>query len=305
MMTMKKLTLTMIALLALLPAVSFAQSKTVKAPSLDIKVPQVGKLCIVTGSEINIRKSPSATAPKLMTTCYPETDDCTLIWSGQKGRGYNTPYTVIQNDVMPIIDETPEWFKVIPNAYYAIQGYISKKFSKVCEVSPITPDMLSLYDSYDYENMQKPGITKGKYAGYAIIDCNGYESDGYSVGRIVDGYLISVPVPTKKWVGFEYDDQYKRVRVERDNERLTFYYGKEVVYIEDEYTHCLDFSKLTDQEIAGILYYLEVKPGITSDTGDIYANVNGVIRKVCAYDLTDGTFKVARTDVAPEVLIAE
>ena len=106
------------------------------------------------------------------------------------------------------------------------------------------------------------------------------------------------------WV-FEYDDQYKRVRVERDGVRLTFYYGKEVVYIEDEYNHCLDFSKLTDQEIAGILYYLEVKPGITSDTGDIYANVNGVIRKVCAYDLTDGTFKVARTDVAPEVLIAE
>ncbi|MDD5788491.1 MAG: hypothetical protein PUD35_06755, partial [Bacteroidales bacterium] len=89
------------------------------------------------------------------------------------------------------------------------------------------------------------------------------------------------------------------------NERLTFYYGKEVVYIEDEYTHCLDFSKLTDQEIAGILYYLEVKPGITSDTGDIYTNVNGQIVKVFTYDLTNSSFKVARTDVAPEVLIAE
>ena len=305
MMTMKKLTLTMIALLALLPAVSFAQSKTVKAPSLDIKVPQVGKLCIVTGSEINIRKSPSATAPKLMTTCYPGSDDCTLIWSGQKGRGFNSPFTASQNQVMPIIDETPEWFKVIPNEYYSIQGYISKKFSKICEVSPITPDMLSLYDSYDYENMQKPGIVKGKYAGYAIIDCNGYETAGYSVGRIIDGYLISVPVPTKKWVGFEYDDQCKRVKVKKDNETLTFYYGKEVAYIEDEYNQCLDFSKLTDQEIAGILYYLEVKPGVTSDIGDIYTNVNGQIVKVFTYDLTNSSFKVARTDVAPEVLIAE
>ena len=302
---MKKLTLTMIALLALLPAVSFAQSKTVKAPSLDIKVPQVGKLCIVTGSEINIRKSPSATAPKLMTTCYPGSDDCTLIWSGQKGRGFNSPFTANQNQVLPIIDETPEWFKVIPNAYYAIQGYISQKFSKACEVPPITPEMLNCYDSYDYENMQKPGIVKGKYAGYAIIDCNGYETAGYSVGRIIDGYLISVPVPTKKWVGFEYDDQCKRVKVKKDNETLTFYYGKEVAYIEDEYNQCLDFSKLTDQEIAGILYYLEVKPGVTSDIGDIYTNVNGQIVKVFTYDLTNSSFKVARTDVAPEVILAE
>ena len=199
---MKKLTLTMIALLALLPAVSFAQSKTVKAPSLDIKVPQVGRMCIVTGSEINIRKGPSTTAPKLMRTCYDGTDDCTVIWSNQKGRGYTDTYTAYENNVMLILDETPEWFKVITPDDYAIEGYISKKFSKACEVSPITPDMLSLYGSYDYENMQKPGITKGKYAGYAIIDCNGYESDGYSVGRIVDGYLITVPVPTKKmgWV---------------------------------------------------------------------------------------------------------
>lgn len=300
---MKKLIITMITLLALVPAVSFAQSRTVQAPSLDIKVPQVGKLCIVTGSEINIRKSPSAAAPKLMMTCYPESDDCTLIWSDQKGRGYNSPFTASQNQVLPIIDETPEWFKVIPNEYYDIQGYISKKFSKVCEVSPITPDMLTLYDSYDYETMQKPGVTKGKYAGYAVINCNGYETEGYSVGRIVDGYLISVPVPTKRYVSFEYDEQRKRLEIKKNDEQLTFYYGKELAYVEDEYTHCLDFTKLTETEMANILIHLEVKPGETSDYGDVYANVNGVIKKICRYDFTNGSFKVARTDVAPKVFV--
>ena len=303
---MKKLIITMMTLLALLPAVSFAQSKTVKGASLDIKVPQIGRMCIVTGSEINIRKSPSTTAPKLMTTCYDDTDDCTVIWSNQKGRrGYTSPYTAYQNQVMPILDETPEWFKVMAADNYAIPGYISKKFSKECEVSPITPEMLNLYDSYDYDEMQRPGVIKGKYAGYAVIDCNGFETEGYTVGRIIDGYLITVPAPTKKWVCFEYDDKYRRLRIEQDKERLTFYYGKELVYEEDEYSHCLDFSKLTDIEMANILYYLEVRPGATSDTGDIYANVNGVIRKVCTYDLTDGSWKVARTDVAPEIFFQQ
>ena len=136
---MKKLIITMITLLALVPAVSFAQSRTVQVPSLDIKVPQVGNLCIVTGSEINIRKSPSAAAPKLMMTCYPESDDCTLIWSNQKGRGYTDTYTAYENNVMLILDETPEWFKVITPDDDAIEGYIYNKFSKACEVSPTTP----------------------------------------------------------------------------------------------------------------------------------------------------------------------
>ena len=69
---MKSILLSILAMLTLMPAVSAAQTQTVKGPSLDIKKPVIGNMCKVTGNEVNIRKSASATAPKLMMTCYPE-----------------------------------------------------------------------------------------------------------------------------------------------------------------------------------------------------------------------------------------
>ncbi|MDD7097696.1 MAG: hypothetical protein SPH23_06500 [Prevotella sp.] len=303
---MKSILLSILAMLTLMPAVSSAQTQTVKGPSLDIKKPVIGRMCKVTGNEVNIRKSASATAPKLMMTCYPETDECTVIWSNQKGWGSNSPLTAYQDQVFIILDETPEWYKVMAgNDYYKVPGYITKKFCQEIELSPVTPEMLNKYDSYGFDVSQKPGVLSGKYKGYAVINSAGFEREGFVVGRIVDGYFIAVPAPTDKLVTFEYTEKYQRLRIGKDANSIKFYYGKELAYCEDEYSQCLDFSKLTDIEMANILIYLGVKSGDTSNTGYIYANVNGELKLISSYDFDESSWQVERTDVAPEVLFEQ
>ena len=128
---------------------------------LDVSMPKVDKVIEVTADGVNMRKSPSAAAPKLVRLCYDETDNCCYGWSNdRRERGvvaFAAPAS--KGDVFMVTSETDEWYGVI--AYEDTPVFISKKYAQDAELTPITSEMLTKIDDYGFGKMQSPGVTKG------------------------------------------------------------------------------------------------------------------------------------------------
>ena len=128
---------------------------------LDVSMPKVDKVIEVTADGVNMRKSPSAAAPKLVRLCYDETDNCCYGWSNDRREpgvvAFAAPAS--KGDVFMVTSETDEWYGVI--AYENTPVFISKKYAQEADLTPITPEMLTRIDGYGFGKMQSPGVTKG------------------------------------------------------------------------------------------------------------------------------------------------
>lgn len=280
-------------------AAVFGTAGTAKAQNvgLDIRMPKVEKVITITADGVNLRKSPSATAPKLMRWCEDDTDICSYVWSDQKQAKGAFAAGADKGQYYLVTDETDEWYGIVVEGTPA---YVTKKFARQVETRPITPEMLTKVDNYGYESYQKPGITKGIYRGYAMVDRSGFETDGYMFGRIVDGVLVCNH-HVHGYSNFGKDE--KRISAEKDEEgyRLTITYGPKtgIKYKnpDEEYApgyegmDILDMEKLTTAEFADLLTKSGYKKGMTSDYGEIYVGINGEVVHLASYDLTNPVFK--------------
>ncbi len=270
---------------------------------LDVCMPKVDKVIEVTADGVNMRKSPSAAAPKLVRLCYDETDNCCYGWSNDRREpgvvAFAAPAS--KGDVFIVTSETDEWYGVI--AYENTPVFISKKYAQEAELTPITPEMLTRISDYGFGKMQSPGVTKGFYRGYACLDIQGYETEGLMLGRIIDGFLVM----SHHFNGYMvYDESVKRISVDVQREQITdgtanrmftlcrINYGKELTQLYKSDPEALgDYAekvmvmdRLTTQEFAEMLASAGVVgKGVTQRYGYIYACAGGKIFQLAAYDL--------------------
>lgn len=272
-------------------------------PKLEIRRPKIINAIEVIADGVNIRKSPSSNAPKLLWWCEGESDDCMYVWSTPNKYRGASPATADKGAIFAVISETPEWYEVITH-YTGMVGYISKQFIKEAKLDEITPELLSKPGFYDCERAQIPGIQQGVYRGYALIQKAEFENSYISFGRIINGFLVcnwtldtyvqESDTPGRFDIYLEYDSQTQR------NE-FHILAGKDVCQIyknpEQEYADgypgdpILDMTKATTNEFATMLRKAGVKSGKTCDRGVIFTCVKGEIITLAEYDLSDPVFK--------------
>lgn len=272
-------------------------------PKLEIRRPRIINAIEVTSDGVNLRKSPSSTAPKLLWWCEGESDCCSYVWSEpNKYRGAR-PATANEGEVFAVMSETPEWYEVITHCEGKV-AFISKQFAKITELEEIFPETLSQPGYYDNECPQVPGIQNGEYRGYALIQKTGYEDTFISFGRIINGFLVC------NWTIYTYIQTsesadrfyiYKEYDNLSQSNQLHISAGKDVCRIykdpELEYANnypgdpILDMTKVTTSEFASLLKNAGVKPGKTCDRGIILTKIDGQIKVLAEYDLSDPVFK--------------
>ncbi len=246
-----------------------------------ITMPKISKVITVTGNNINFRKTPSATAPTMLFVCVNETDNCWASWNDVRiPRGQSSvPLRATKDQTFLVVEETPEWYGVI---YQGYKAYLSKKFTKEVKTQPITPESLTQKGYYCYDNEQYPGIDHGKYSGYAIIDQNGFDSDGYMIGHVVDGFLV---LSHHFFATISFDENASRLQFKQNEYGswdVTF--GKELAgkEVSEWNGTILDYNKLTEQEFE---QFIKISKATTTPNKYVVvlANVNGNINIIADY----------------------
>ncbi|MGN0238016.1 MAG: hypothetical protein ACI4AK_08050 [Lepagella sp.] len=264
---MKKL-ISALALSAIL-LISFTASAQV---GYEVVMPKISKIIEATGDNVSLRKDPSTTAPRLVSVCQDDSDDCFETWSNDpatKRRGLViSPITAYSGERFIVIDETPEWYAVL--ASHGNVAYISKRFTKEINLSPVTRNDIHRVSSFGYDWDQKAWFTPEKYADYVAVNVSGYEKDGIMFGRIIDGFLV---LSHKFTPYFSSNNRAERLAISKDCQ--TIFYNPKLEFADH---NNLDFTLLKESEINAILPYANVVAGKPSTYCEIVGLVNG---KLC------------------------
>lgn len=272
-------------------------------PKLEIRRPRIINAIEVISGGVNLRKAPSSTAPKLLWWCEGESDMCDYVWSAPGKYRSARPATPEKGEVFAVLSETPEWYEVITH-YNGMVAYISKQFTKEKELEEIFPETLSKPGSYDCERAQIPGIQQGEYKGYALIQKTAFEDSYISFGRIINGFLVcnwtlytyvqETEKPGRFDINLEYDNlsQTNQLHILAGNDVCQLYKDPDQEYAGDYAGDpILDMTKATTSEFATMLKKAGVKPGKTCDRGVIFTKIDGDVKVLAEYDLSDPVFK--------------
>lgn len=194
--------MTLIAVAAAITAIG-CQAATlpfnVTAPSWN-KVAQ----CTTRGG-VNIRKAPSTTAPKMVYNENSIEDyECPVIyygyWSTKSGGAVQS---ITFDGVAPVVSEQPGWVELLNQGpKYESNGWVSAKYCKVSEVTPIQASGNPSYIKFMLLNT--PGI-EGTYAMFLVCDDMNSEATFY-LGRLDNGKVVCPYSYTCSYSFTSYDD---------------------------------------------------------------------------------------------------
>lgn len=272
-------------------------------PKLEIRRPRIINAIEVISDGVNLRKSPSSTAPKLLWWCEGEGDCCSYVWSAPNKYRDASPATANEGEVFAVMSETPEWYEVITHCEGKV-AFISKQFTKKAELEEIFQETLSQPGYYDCECPQIPGMQKGEYRGYALIQKTGFEDTYISFGRIINGLLVcnwtlqtyvhQSDDPGRFDIYLEYDalSQQNEFHILACRDVCQYYKSPDKEYEENSPGDLiLDMTKATTNEFATMLKKAGVRPGKTCDKGVIFTKIDGEVKILAEYDLSDPAFK--------------
>lgn len=206
---------TLLAALALFIGASAAVPTT-----FDVQPPVWNKLATATVEEgINIRKTPSATAPRMI---YDESKiedfQTPLTWLGywSTGRVGGNLHPVTFNGPQPVLQEENGWLKIKGIGPKETDAWVSAKYCTVDQPTPLTPANIAsdapvriIGDTSDPDNL---------YAIYLMTN----EMDGdvsFFVGKISNGMLIC---PYKFYCMNYTWDESRPTAITEDNGSYTF-----------------------------------------------------------------------------------
>lgn len=121
---------------------------------LDIRMPKIEKFIVLTADDVNLRKAPSTTAPKLMGI-EDEMGEYSVFWSNKSCRGESMKF--MKDAPLMVLSETDEWYGVpyMNRMDKNLMVYVSKKFAKEIQPSPVTPEFIQSQNEFV--------MTKGRY----------------------------------------------------------------------------------------------------------------------------------------------
>lgn len=272
MKTLRRLIWTVAALMSIM-----WQSAYAERPIYSVLIPQLSKIVQSTGDNVNLRKSPSTTAPKLTRVCEAETDICSYTWSNDpalKRKGLDSYVErAMKGFTYIVVDETPEWYGIVVGG--GLVAYISKQFAKPYKCAPVTPEMLQREGYFCYDSWQKPGFSSPEYKNFALVNTDGFETFGYYFARIIDGFLVlSHEVHPSIFLNNE-----SRGRLTVTNDAIN--YGSQLL-TQGENGSYFDCSKLTEAEIDFLMKHASTN--VTSSTCVILGMVDGYLLPLATID---------------------
>lgn len=207
-------------------------------PQFEVQSPTWTKIAISTNPDgINIRKSPSTSAPKLVydenkIEDYDVPLACLGFWSSAPARG--SVHAIPFNGPAPIVRESNGWYEIEGiGANCSGSGWVSAKLCKAIEPAPITRQSKENSPWFVW----LPDNGNGTYA--IQLDYN--EMDGcatFYVGRLKDGKIIC---PYMLHCFYAEPGDMPQIRQEGEGFILSF---KPDYYNEDEYT--LDLRRFSN-----------------------------------------------------------
>ena len=192
---------------------------------LPVQEPAWDKFVVVLNDEIPVYKEPKTISPQLQIMREDVASDVVsqyFKWSDTPDkRGYTSyNYTLYGKNIVPVIGEEGEWYKVtiLADEVGMIDGYIQKTHCREVKPEPITPELLQNLNSYDWHQAKFGLQTEGKYKNLCFISSFS-EMDGcwLDVAVLYDGVLIN-PLTKRIETGENWEDEslYKVVPVEED-----------------------------------------------------------------------------------------
>ena len=132
-----------------------------------------------------------------------------------------------------------------------------------------------------------------------------FENSYISFGRIINGFLVCnwslynyyvqrSEKPGRFDIYLEYDNlsQTNQLHILAGNDVCQLYKEPDHEYAEDYAGYpILDMTKATTNEFATMLRKAGVKPGKTCDNGVIFTKIDGEVKILAEYDLSDPVFK--------------
>ncbi|MBR1686964.1 MAG: hypothetical protein IJ710_00320 [Prevotella sp.] len=142
--------------------------------------------------------------------------------------GFNTsPCFVAQNEVLPVLEEKGEWYKIQLSDYNAgtVEAYIRKGFCMDVTPEPITQAVLDSIDKIAYTRTYI--IPSGKLENLVFrYELNEMDGPSFDVGVLKDGVLY---VPEGQYVGIN-DSDISGVSISKDGNNTTVNYGSDGRY---------------------------------------------------------------------------
>lgn len=198
----------------------------------------------------NIRKSPSATAPRLMYNEYQIAMDCPAIpqsqWSTRPVKGNWLAATFGSYDTAPVLSEKDGWVQLDLSCPHLGPGWVSTKYCIVTDIKPIT--------------RQNAGVCvkflDGDKSDYFIdVEMNDMESEiTYTIGKLVNGLMISHYMLCTTWHSSEYNNGKVGIYQDENGMPGTYWYTEPDANYNYVYLHA---SELTPEMISAILKYAE------------------------------------------------
>lgn len=193
---------TLIAVAAAIAAIG-CQAATLP---FNVTAPSWNKIaeCTTQGG-VNIRKAPSTTAPKMVYNENSIEDyECPVIyygyWSTKSGGAVQS---ITFDGIAPVVSEQPGWVELLNQGpKYESNGWVSAKYCKVSEVTPIQTSGNPYYIKFMLLNT--PGI-EGSYAMFLVCDDMNSEATFY-LGRLDNGKVVCPYAFTCSYSFSTYDD---------------------------------------------------------------------------------------------------
>lgn len=166
---------------------------------LPVQKPAWERFVVLTSNDVPFYKEPTVNSPQLEVMHEDlDTDEVSLYfkWSDiPNKKGYTSyKFTFCRDQVLPMIDENGEWYKVVlsDDEMGMEHCYISKSLCREISPQPITPELLSSLDSYNWCKATYGLQTEGKYKNICFIsvmsDMNG---EWLNTAVLYDGVLVN------------------------------------------------------------------------------------------------------------------
>ena len=192
---------------------------------LPVQKPAWDKFVVVLNDDVPIYKEAKTISPQLQIMREDVASDVVsqyFKWSDTPDkRGYASyNYTLYGKNIVPVISEEGEWYKVtiLADEVGMIDGYIQKTHCREVKPEPITPELLQNLNSYNWHQSRFGLQTEGKYKNLCFISSFS-EMDGcwLDVAVLYDGVLIN-PLTKRIVTGKNWEDEslYKVIPVEED-----------------------------------------------------------------------------------------
>lgn len=237
---MRKIFSIIVAISSLM-ATSVVQAFTVEAPKWD-------KLAITTTEDVNIRKEPTASSPRLLVD-WEKVDNYQIpinyfaYWSSSAPQGSVNPISF--TGPVPVVSEKDGWIEVLnAGPKCETNGWVNAKFCKIVRPNPITLENTEQFNNFSLI----PSGPDEVYALYALCDAEMDNNATFYLGRLINGVIVA---PYSLYCSSAYMDDAHSPGIFKDGDSFSFFFNSSMATDET-----LDLHKMPTDIFAQLLDYV-------------------------------------------------